>query len=180
MTQYIAPKPDILVFGGSITSALGDMIDRDMEQILVDHGISGLSDEKWFPMQAWLDVLRALGEGENAISNLVAIGMHIPEKAKFPPNITDYRSALELLDTAYHMNHKNYDNIGTYTTIVIDDQHIDIMCDNPYPCDFDYGILYGLGKRFMPKGRPFSVYHDNTKPCRKRGAESCTYHVVIK
>ena len=48
------------------------------------------------------------------------------------------------------------------------------LCKNPYPCDFDRGILTAMARRFE---RSAVVRHDATQPCRQHGGESCTYHV---
>jgi hypothetical protein len=48
------------------------------------------------------------------------------------------------------------------------------VCNNPYPCAFDRGILAAMAQRFELSS---SVAHDNAKPCRKNGADSCTYMI---
>jgi hypothetical protein len=46
------------------------------------------------------------------------------------------------------------------------------VCDNPYPCAFDRGIITAMAQGFELQAK---VVHDDAKPCRKQGAESCTY-----
>jgi len=46
------------------------------------------------------------------------------------------------------------------------------VCENPYPCTFDEGILISMAKKFEPSAM---ILHDNTKPCRRKGGDSCTY-----
>jgi len=104
--------------------------------------------------------------------------MKIPENAIFPPNIDSVIAALQSIDVAYQMNHRGGE-IGDYRAIVINDHNVDLICNNPYPDDFDYGIIYGMARRFCPKDLQFTVYHDNDAPCRKTGGDSCTYHVVF-
>ena len=53
-----------------------------------------------------------------------------------------------------------------------------LVCANPYPCDFDRGIIVAMARRFGPKAGSVRVVHDDTQPCRKKGEESCTYHVA--
>ena len=45
-----------------------------------------------------------------------------------------------------------------------------MTCDGPYHCDFDRGILIGLGARF---GTKTHVSHADGG-CRKHGAARCT------
>jgi hypothetical protein len=49
------------------------------------------------------------------------------------------------------------------------------VCNTPYPCDLDRGILTAMARAYEPNCR---VAHDDSRPCRKRGADSCTYVVT--
>lgn len=53
-----------------------------------------------------------------------------------------------------------------------------MTCDNPYPCDFDHGIISAMARRFQPKDSlVVHVEHMDSEPCRKQGADSCSYLV---
>jgi hypothetical protein len=117
------------------------------------------------------------------------IGQHIPKHAPFPPTITDIHSAMASMDAAYHMNHRKngkvmfdpatgqmLSGIGNYGyTPVPRERRIISICENPYPCDFDRGIITTLAQRFEKNSR---VTHDDSAPCRKNGADSCKYIVM--
>ncbi|MCA9686920.1 MAG: hypothetical protein KC457_32440, partial [Myxococcales bacterium] len=47
------------------------------------------------------------------------------------------------------------------------------VCHNPYPCEFDQGIVASMARRFEPRALLEHVGDD----CRRRGAESCSYLV---
>jgi hypothetical protein len=49
------------------------------------------------------------------------------------------------------------------------------VCENPYPCEFDRGILMGFAMRFEKLAR---VLHDDRAACRRAGGKSCTYTVA--
>jgi hypothetical protein len=102
--------------------------------------------------------------------------MHVPNDAPFPPGIDSIETALTALNEAYQMNHRGGD-IGSYESEVVGPHHIKVVCRNPYPSDFDYGLLYGLVRRFRPAGVAFRVIVDEQAPSRKKGADSCTYHI---
>ena len=53
-----------------------------------------------------------------------------------------------------------------------------VLCSNPYPCEFDFGIVEHTARMFAPKGVVTSVHHDDSQPCRKKGADSCTYRIT--
>ena len=63
--------------------------------------------------------------------------------------------------------------IGSYGTSDSGPRKITAVCENPYPCDFDRGLLSAVATRFERAAR---VTHDDAAPCRKTGANSCTYH----
>ena len=51
-----------------------------------------------------------------------------------------------------------------------------MTCDNPYPCDFDRGIIQALAERFQPPGSLVGcATRKTTPPCKKDGADSCVY-----
>ena len=66
--------------------------------------------------------------------------------------------------------------IGNYGyTPVPRERRIISVCENPYPCDFDRGILTTLAAKFERASR---VTHDDSAPCRKNGADSCKYIIA--
>ncbi|HWZ93311.1 MAG TPA: hypothetical protein VNW92_30835, partial [Polyangiaceae bacterium] len=122
-------------------------------------------------------------------NSLYAIGRGIPENAVFPEQINDIRSGIGSLDVAYHMNHRKggavmfnpengqmLEGIGHYGFQPSPNENrIVCVCENPYACDFDRGIIAAMANRFEARAR---TVHDNEAPCRKKGAESCTYVTV--
>jgi hypothetical protein len=110
--------------------------------------------------------------------SLFAIGKAIPSNAQFPPDINTIEKALASIDIAYHMNHKNGE-IGHYKLIKAEGRTAKMVCDNPYPCDFDRGIIEAMAQKFKPADSIMAfVEHDDTQPCRKKGADSCTYLIT--
>jgi hypothetical protein len=118
------------------------------------------------------------------IFKLAEIGSRIPQIAQFPPGIDSLPAALASLDAAYHLNHRVNgrimfdvvtgtitEGIGHYScTLDEEARSAKMSFDNPYPCDFDRGILLGMGKRFA---RRVSVEHG--AGCRMEGAAQCRY-----
>ncbi|WP_394841252.1 hypothetical protein LZC95_29805 [Pendulispora brunnea] len=142
----------------------------------------------WFPQENWLATFEAIGRDVGTHS-LYRIGLCIPEVAKFPPAVHDIYTGVESIDIAYHMNHRKAgkvmfdpktrlieNGIGHYGyRPVAGEKKIISVCENPYPCDFDHGILTAMARRFEPK---VTVAHDDLAPCRKKGADSCTYLIT--
>jgi len=147
-------------------------------------GIVQLDSAGWYSQEAWLRAFESISKqvGE---SKLHAIGLRIPLNAKFPPHIQSIEDAIASIDVAYHMNHrklgrvmfdgatgKMLEGIGHYGFALKRPREIESVCDNPYPCSFDRGIITTMARRFE-KGA--SVSHEDQAPCRRKGASSCTY-----
>ncbi len=182
MAQYKAFSPKVEVNGQTVLSIVDGMGAYKIGalQILEENGIKDPKPNQWYSQQAWLNSFKAIAEkiGNNT---LFVIGKKIPENADFPPDIDSIEAALQSIDVAYHMNHKGGE-IGEYKYKKPDEEknEVEMVCNNPYPCDFDRGIIEATARKFAPpnKATRVRVTHDNTKPCRKKGNDSCTYHVT--
>ncbi len=161
-------------------------------EILAEVGFDNpkLDDDHWYSQEKWLQAFRIISDrvGPKTLFN---IGTKIIENAVLPP-LNSIEDALSLMDiAAYHMNYRDskgrilYDparnvmseGIGHYKYIKSKKEQNKAMmlCDNPYPCDFDRGIITEFSRRFSPFSK---VVHIDSKPCRKKGADSCSYLVT--
>jgi hypothetical protein len=176
MTMFKAMSPNTQVNGQTVLSVVDGMgaFKSRAITILSEHGIDDPQPNQWYSQQAWLDAFRTISE-KIGPSTLVQIGKTIPKTAAFPPEIDSIEKALAAIDIAYHMNnrggeigHYTYSANGSKTTAKM-------VCNNPFPCDFDRGIIIAMSERFAPKGSSPKVQHDDSQPCRKKGCNSCTY-----
>jgi len=54
-----------------------------------------------------------------------------------------------------------------------------VTASTPYPCSLTRGYLEGFARRFKsPDVKEILVRHDETTPCRRHGADTCTYIVT--
>lgn len=149
-------------------------------------GISNIDPHGWYPLDNYIRAFNRIGKEVGAHALFVA-GTTVPKNAKLPPSITDIESALMSLDVAYHLNHrlrgvqmfdlntgKMTEGIGHYTATKEGDRRFKFVCDNPYPCDLDRGIIAGMAQRFQPKAQ---LAHAPGS-CRNKGGTSCTYMVT--
>ncbi len=177
MAQFKAFSANVEVNGETVLSIVDGMgaMKTMASKILEEAGIKDPKPGQWFKQQAWLDAFRKISAtvGPNTLSQ---IGQKIPENAQFPPAINSIEKALGAIEVAYHMNHRGGE-IGHYNFSLKGSNQGTMECANPYPCDFDRGIIVSMARRFAPKSASVRVAHDDSKPCRKTGAESCTYHV---
>ena len=179
MAQFLAFSPDVMVNGETVLAVVNGMgVFKEISlKILAENGIDNPKPGEWYSQQSWLNTFKTISEqiGQVTLHN---IGKAIPENAEWPPQIDTIEKALESIDITYHNNHKNGE-IGNYSYIQIDDRSAKIICNNPYPCMFDKGIIESLVKKFrVPGSRMINVKHDENGSCRTQGGDSCTY--IIK
>lgn len=158
-----------------------------ISKLFAKHGMPKVDSAKWYPATIFLKVCHDIGDqmGENT---LFAIGKKIPEHVTWPPDITTIEAVLPAIDVAYHMNHRirgeimfdpqtgaMKEGIGHYRCVSIEKRRAVLVCDNPYPSEFDCGIITATARKFRSSA---DVILDPSQPTRRRGGASCTYIVT--
>ncbi len=189
-------EPGIECLGQTVWTIVDafDLFKRIPSHILVEEGLGELGDDDvvrlvptgWYSQEAWLRAFQRIAESVGE-SKLYGIGLRIPENAKFPPHIQTIEDAIASIDVAYHMNHRKagsvmfdpttgrmLEGIGHYNYAKVGPRAIRSVCANPYPCSFDRGILTTMARRFE---RGATIAHDDSRPCRRRGNDECTYMI---
>jgi hypothetical protein len=148
-------------------------------QILAVHGITELEIKNTFPLQAFLESLDMIARiiGKNA---LFQIGLKIPEYAKYPEIIKKIENPsldtiFSFMDEGFYLNHSG-ENLGHMHYEKTGNNTAKVICNDPYPCDFDMGILHALGQKFKPQDSTLKLEHVNSG-CRNNGDDSCTYFI---
>ncbi len=178
MPQYKARSATVEVNGETVLAIVDGMgSSKGMAlKVLEENGLKDPKPGSWYSQQGWLNSFKAIAD-KIGPATLFQIGKRIPENAVFPPGIDTIDKAMAGIDMAYHMNHRGGD-IGVYAYSSTGETTGKMVCDNPYPCDFDRGIVEAMAKRFKPETSiGMKVIHDDSCPCRKNGAESCTYQI---
>ena len=177
MAQFVAFAPGVEVSGQSGLSIIEGMamVKPLTLEILKEHGLDNIDKDKWYPQQAWLNVYKAIFKRFGP-STLYQIGSKVPENAIFPPDIDSLEKGLNSIDVAYHLNHRGGD-IGYYKLTSFGKNEAVMFCEDPYPCDFDRGIINTIVRRFIGTGSTFIVSHATQGGCRKDGGDSCSYTI---
>ncbi len=176
MAQFKPLAPNVQVNGQTVLSVVDGMWFKETAlRIIRKHGIDNPKPDQFYPQEAWLNAFREIAEKFGAFT-LMEIGKKIPENAVFPPEIDCIEKALPAIDVAYHMNHRGGE-IGHYRFEKTGERTARMICDNPYPCEFDRGIVERTAAKFAPPGATPWVGHDLSGGCRHTGASSCTYLV---
>ncbi len=175
MALFKAFSPNVEVNGETVYAIVDGMgvFKSQALQFLKEEGIVDPKPGQWYSQQAWLNAFRKISEktGANALRN---IGRKIPENAQFPPQIDSIDKALGAIDMAYHMNHRGGE-IGHYNFKLVGDGKAAMVCNNPYPDEFDFGLIEAMANRFKPAGKAVKMIIDQKRPTRTGGADSTTY-----
>lgn len=178
MAQFQAFEKGVQVMGRAVLAFVDGMqcSQNRALQVLSKNGIINVDPNKWYCQQSFLNAFKTIAE-EIGPYALYCIGTKIPQNAQFPPDIDSLDKALESIDIAYHMNHRG-GQIGSYNFYKSEEGLLLFRCENPYPCEFDRGIIEGMARKFTPKEHFLAVKHDDEAPCRDKGDQSCTYSII--
>lgn len=181
MASYLAYDPAVEVLGASMLGCIAGLEKAGLpsgeaRSLLAAGGIGDLRPEEWYPQQPYLDLFRQVEErhGEAALR---AMARQVPDTSVFPPGIETLEQALQTLDMAYQLNHRG-GAIGHYACLPLGPRQLELICENPYGCAFDLGILDALVDHFGPADHHVAITHAAGSACRRQGAEGCSYRIT--
>ena len=160
----------------SFLAAFGPYVKRGEQVLIKKFGISELKggETDFYPLTLFLN---AMDEFQKQMGRdfMRKIGREIYSNAVFPPDIDTMAKGMAMVNQAYYMNHETTPGeIGGYNWTLSSDNSGVMVCDNPYPCSFDFGIMEGLAMQLAPEAK---IVHDDEKECRHKGGNTCSYTV---
>lgn len=181
MAQYEAFDQNVEVHGKTILVVLEEALARFSDEYrqrglraLAENGIEDPDADAWYPQQWWLDTFEAVAEDLEP-HLLDRLGEQIPVVADWPNDVASVEDGLRSIDDAYQLNHRGGD-IGSYQVTDVDEQTAEIICETPYPCAYDRGIVRAVARQYAPV-EAFVFVEEIGDECRQSGARSCTYRV---
>jgi hypothetical protein len=175
--RYEPIENSVEVLGSSINSTISSLPDYGetaAKQIFARHGIENPSDDEWYPNTANLAALSTLYE-KFGPGLLQKIGRDKPKNTAWPPTIETATEAVMSINEAYQRNHRNGE-LGGYHAEQLDESRVKLVCDNPYPCPFDEGLIEGVAFEFATGT---AIVNEIGDECREEGGEHCTYEVSL-
>ncbi len=144
--------------------------------LLAKYSLNDVQPGQFYPMMSYLALLHDIEKRMPLV--LKRIGEFISREAILPPDLTSLDQFLSVMDQAYYMNHRGYNEgeIGHYHYEKLSDEAFLMTVDIPYPCVFDMGIIRGFAKKC---GVSISVDHADDA-CRSKGDPQCTYRIHVK
>jgi hypothetical protein len=181
VAEFKSFSADVEVIGEAIEAFVAGFppeLSKIGSDLLAAKGIAGFRRGEYYPVQHLLDAMKEI-QDKFSSEMLFRIGEKIATNAVLPPGIDSLERSLASINTAYRMNHRRGD-IGGYEYTYVGEmgglKRAKIVCANPYPCAFDRGVIQGFAQRFKPRGAmDVIVRHDESQPCRKTGANACTF-----
>lgn len=145
---FQASSPEVEVDGRTVLAvSSGILVGSVARELLESCDLAAVQHADWYSHQLWLDVYRKIHDHLGA-DTLYSIGRRIPYSAEFPDEqMFDVPSALQSIDIAYHHAHRGGE-IGHYKFVEVGLDHYQIHSDNPYPNQFNIGIIASLVERF--------------------------------
>ncbi len=166
----------IEVSGDDISAVVRGISSDPLRKIILGkYDLENVEKGEYYPMDRYLSLLYEIEEKMPSV--LRNIGRHVIQEAILPDGITAFDQALEVADTAYHLNHRGAgkDEIGHYRFERQPDRSLHMIVDSPYPCLFDEGVILGIADKFGAKIN--ITHHDGT--CRKTSDPHCHYSIEI-
>ncbi len=174
------PYEGLNMSGASISSALEGLgvFKAKALVMLKEHGIDNFQSDKSYSLFGWINTVHAIGRevGSFTLNN---VGRKIPDKAIWPSEIKDIHAAEASINVAYKMNITGENpkaDVGSYHYVKLSENSCRLICDNPFPCDLDQGIIEGIANKFQLPGQIVKVVHEEGS-CRKSQGKSCSYLV---
>lgn len=174
MAIYKAFSPNVEMYGQTIVgfvAGMGAFTDMAM-QLLKKHGISNPQPDQWYPQQSYLDAFKEMA-AKTGPKTVQQVGKRVIDVAPFPPGIDTLEKALAAVPQSYKMNHRG-GNAGGYSFTKTGERAAKMVCNIPYPDEWDMGVLLGVAAKFAP-GKVVKIAIDESQPTRKKGADSTTF-----
>lgn len=154
--------------GESVSSFVGKQIANK----LAEHGLEDIEPDEWYPLAIPLAMLYDMRDEYGGV-RMRNMGQNVPEHVEFPPDLSSVENALRGIDQAYHQNHRG-SGIGSYEFQMDGESEGVMTCENPYPCEFDKGLIQGVARKFADS--PVEVEEVGDQ-CRSDGEQRCEYRV---
>jgi hypothetical protein len=181
MAPYEPFDPEVEVHGRTVLAVVDEGLARFSEahrerarETLADHGVEAPAADEWYPQSAWLATFEAVAADLDQ-HLLDRLGEQIPAVADWPDGEESVPAGLRTVDEAYRRNHRGGE-IGRYEFERTDDHEGRMVCETPYPCAFDRGLIRAVARRSSPV-ETFVYVEETGEECRRDGADTCTYTV---
>lgn len=170
--------PDAEVLGGAIHGFIYAVNRERIEQHLEKLGMTDIDPNEWYPKQMYVDLWNEiLSSSNSAMFDLIDAGMTIAQTA-WPPEADDlpFEEIVSAWGAAFDTVNRGTDR-GYIREEKLGAQHWALHIRTPDPDDLNYGVVYGVCRRFLPPGTIFTVWYDEETTRRDEGGEETIIHL---
>lgn len=154
--KYQAFDPNVEIMGAMMLAFAQCANNDSTLPLLAKHGLTDIQPDRWYPVQAWLDVLSDIVNTGGDVYDLIAIGKRIGEISPLPPTVKTVVDALPTLGMSFAGVHRN-GNAGTVVVRKITDEHWEIDHHTPWPDELMFGAAFGIVYRFLSSAHNMRV-----------------------
>jgi hypothetical protein len=179
MPRFSVLSPDAEILGQGLIGYKEAIGAENFRSFFEQHGLGSVVPDQWYPYQSLINVFNEMVEASaGRMFDFVSIGIKMAENGLYPPGVGNlpFAQIVGLLGEASKMNVRGSD-LGEITVEPIAEKHVKVTARQPLPDDLGYGLMYGLGRRFLPKGTHVTVIYDETMPRRDHGGPTTTFHI---
>lgn len=172
--------PDAEVLGGAINGFIDAVNRDDLMPHLKKLGMTAIQPDKWYPKQMYVDLWNSILAAEHSSAqNLVSVGITIAATA-WPPEADNqpFDSLVETWGDAFDAVNRGADRGYVRGEKTGENQYI-VRCCTPDPDDLNYGVVFGFCRRFLPKGKAFTIRYDPHTQRRDEGGEETVILIEI-
>jgi hypothetical protein len=165
----------------SLWAAFPEGFQTLIKSVLAKHGVGDVVPENWYRLQSVLDALKEMEE-KYGHQLMTQVGEQAALRAPVPPEIDTLKKCLLAMNITLKKIHRNGDAGGYDIQEKTEDglRRYVVTASTPYPCSLTRGYLEGYSRRFgHTEAKEVLVRHDDTGPCRRQGAQTCTYIITL-
>jgi hypothetical protein len=181
MAEFVSFDPESEVSGSNIQLVIKAhrALGFDIAACLSKHKLNRVQPNDWVNLQTYLDCLKDIQQEFSyyySFYSLIAIGTKVIDYAMGIPNPHKSDTNFEPLNNFYQLRHRGMD-VGEYSQEFLSEKHLRVTARNPYPSDFDYGLVWGMARMRVSNGQVLRVIRAES-PSRRKGDASCVYDLI--
>ncbi len=160
-TRFQPASAKALANGQVIIPYLSVLAGSKLEYLIDKHGIRDVDPQQFYSQSIICDMQAVIVEEAGLFSgDLVDIGIKSIDAIGFPEGVNTVESALGMLHDIYQMIHQNVPKDEGWSLERTSDKELKVLFNSPYKPYAAYGYVWGIARRFTPKGMSFTVYMD--------------------
>jgi hypothetical protein len=180
---YQVSDPETEIVGTIVSAFTKSLLHEDIAGILQRHQLDNIDPNEWYRVQRLLDVFNEVVSEGNTSSVFVSLGMAAAQVAldNMPPALKTLPMNLFFAnyDAVWQSRHRNGD-VGHVKFEQVDENHIKMSFNSPYPNDIFYGAFYTYARHYCPPNKRFTVAYERIIPILEERGQEAIIHIRLE